>query len=765
MANLDPTKFRVSSALKTIIGKELITDDFIAVFELVKNSFDAHSKRVDVIFEDIYGDNPCLTIWDDGKGMDLTDIVDKWLFVAYSAKKEGVEDYRDKIKSNRIHAGAKGIGRFSCDKLGSKLVLYSRKKNEKSTHKLEIQWADFEKDSKKEFIKIPVDYSLVQNVPYEGFNKGTILEITGLREKWDRDKLLRLRHSLEKLINPNQENDPRGFSIYLNVEEELKNDKEKENDGKVRDIINGKVENRVFEDLGIKTSRIDTFISNNGTIIETRLEDKGSLIYQIKEKNIFKGLLKNIRITLFFLNQSAKLTFSKKMGMPAVEYGAVFLYKNGFRIYPFGEEGEDILKIDRRKGQGYARFLGTREIIGRIEINGVNEDFKETSSRDGGLIKNKNHEALEKYFYDYALKRLEKYVNEVIKWGRYGELEELRKQDPKAIKKQIADIILNLTNSKELLDVNYDSRFVDILEDRTEKNLNKILINLKRLAEQTSSDLVLKEISRVERKYKSLLKAKEEAEAEAKEARKEAKEAKRKEEIEVTQNLFLQSVLSQDRKVLLNFHHHIGIAADTIKDYVLNLTRKLRKGTLSTDKILSSLQKISYQVEQIISLSRFATKANFKLKGTEIRADLIGFIKEHLLNVYTGILKFSGSELKVQYEETPGEKCVCRFKPIEITVILENLLSNSKKAEASVVKINAQKQEKGAVKLIFSDNGKGVSEENAKKIFDMGFTTTNGSGLGLFHVKEILKKMGGSIKYNVQTRGGAEFILTLRGEI
>ena len=47
--------FKISSALKDIIGKDLITDDHIAVFELVKNAYDAHAKRVDVIFENTKG--------------------------------------------------------------------------------------------------------------------------------------------------------------------------------------------------------------------------------------------------------------------------------------------------------------------------------------------------------------------------------------------------------------------------------------------------------------------------------------------------------------------------------------------------------------------------------------------------------------------------------------------------------------------------------------------------------------------------------------
>ena len=106
-------KFRVSSALKDIIGRDLITNDAVAIFELVKNCFDAHAKKVEIEF-----DEDSITIIDNGKGMSRDDIVSKWLFVAYSAKKTGEEDielprdYRDQISQRRGFAGNKGIGRF-----------------------------------------------------------------------------------------------------------------------------------------------------------------------------------------------------------------------------------------------------------------------------------------------------------------------------------------------------------------------------------------------------------------------------------------------------------------------------------------------------------------------------------------------------------------------------------------------------------------------------------------------------------------------------
>ena len=93
-------QFRISSFLKDLIGRELITDEFVAVFELVKNSFDANAKTVKVIFEHQYDpENAKIIIWDDGYGMNLNDLNNKWLFVAHSDKRDGSEDkdYRDNI--------------------------------------------------------------------------------------------------------------------------------------------------------------------------------------------------------------------------------------------------------------------------------------------------------------------------------------------------------------------------------------------------------------------------------------------------------------------------------------------------------------------------------------------------------------------------------------------------------------------------------------------------------------------------------------------
>ena len=195
----DNLQFRVSAELKNILGRDLITSPDIAILELVKNSYDAHASKVEITFDDDY-----LSIADNGKGMSKDDLINKWLFVAYSAKSDGTEDksYRNKFK--RHYAGAKGIGRMSCDRLAKNLVLTTRSAEESKTEILHVDWSAFELNKQTEFDTI--------NIPHETFNSiptfpqssptGTILEFTNLHLSWTREDIKRLRKSLEKMINP-----------------------------------------------------------------------------------------------------------------------------------------------------------------------------------------------------------------------------------------------------------------------------------------------------------------------------------------------------------------------------------------------------------------------------------------------------------------------------------------------------------------------------------------------------------------------------------
>lgn len=748
--------FRVSSALKDIIGRDLITDDYIAVFELVKNSYDAYATQVDIYFENIYSDESRIVIKDNGKGMDFQDLLNKWLFVAYSAKKEGTEDssfdYRDRINISRVFAGAKGIGRFSCDRLGKKLYLETTKQTSNpKTEVLTTDWEKFENNIQEEFIEIGVEHETKVQNSFDLIN-GTVLVITDLRREWNRDHLLKLKDSLAKLINPAQDKNSQEFKIFIHVEEELQNDL---NQSDEKEKVNGEVKNFIFEALGLKTTKITATITDDKNYLTTELNDGGTLIYKIKERNPFQSL-SGITITIFYLNQSAKLTFARRMGVSSRAYGHIFLYKNGFRIYPFGEPYEDPLKIDVRKSRKIYSHLGTGEVMGQIQIFGINPELRETSSRGDGLIKNKDYEKLLDYFFK-VLERLEKYVVEVQQWGLSIEDEKIEED----LKQRITDLIIKLTGSEEIIDMQYSDDFLEILQDSQTDSAENVFQNLNKIAVKNGNNELIENVKKTTFKFYELKRAKEDAEREAEYERGKTAKAKKQLEEKQSENLFLKSVKSQDLDEVVSFLHHIGISSKIIDNDLKLLVKKIRKGQeISNDELVSYLEKLSFENRKILSISKFASKANFQLYTAELKVDIITYIREYIQNIL-GLVPEQKPVIHLAGDEDAS--FIRTIKPIELNIIIDNLISNSRKAKANDIYINLRVIN-DELRFVFADNGIGISKENASKVFDLGYTTTSGSGIGLYHVKKLLDEMGGNISLNEES-DLTEFIIHLKRKI
>ncbi len=762
--------FKISAALKDLIGKELITDEFVAVFELVKNSFDANASKVEVVFENNYQPEKArIVIKDNGKGMNYDDLKNKWLFVAYSAKRLGKEndDYRNKIKTQRVFAGAKGVGRFSCDRLGKFLNLITIK--DEPNPKIEnllVNWEDFENADEEEFVNIKVTHQVLKENIYKVKN-GTILEILGLRDNWDRERILKLKKSLAKLINPNQENDSNNFAIEIIAEDELPTDKEKNKKGEEKkdlEIVNGLVRNPIFETLEIKTSNILVQISPDGEFIETTLQDRGDLIYYLKEKNRFDDLA-NISVYLFQLNRAAKANFTRIMGMEPVKYGSVFMYKNGFRVYPFGEEGEDLLLIDRRKQQGFNRFLGTRDLIGRIEINGDQPQLKETTSRDGGLVKTQTYNNLVEFFYDFVLKRLENYVVNVIQWGDERINKETGEITPelwaKDVKIQILELISGFINSKNIIDIHYDKNFLEIISEKQNKSVDKIVKNISKVAAKSGNPEMIKEAKIIENAVRETKADADKANEKAQQEESLRRETEKKLEHVTSQKNFLQEEISDDTKNLESILHHIGLTTPLIKKDIENLVTALNNDA-SKDELQTIVKRISQLNEKITSFSKYFKKVNFNIYSNTLDIDVVSFTNEYIENVYKSRddLRRNRELLSVQINTPKDFEYKMQFNPIDIIIVLDNLISNSFKHGASKIELTWENGEQ-IVQLAFKDDGKGITDNIIENIFDFGFKTSRrGSGIGLFHVKEIIEKLNGKIEVNNKISKGVEFIIS-----
>lgn len=552
-------QFKISSALKDLVGKDLITSDNVAIFELVKNSYDAYANHVVITFS-----KNKITIADNGKGMSLSDLKDKWLFLGFSAKKDGTEDevndkqksYRDKIR--RFYAGAKGIGRFSCDRLGRLLTITTKTRDSLLAEQILVDWANFEVDQKIEFDNVDVEHRTlnVGNVFPNKESHGTIIEIEELHDEetpWTRKHILELKRSLQKLINPYSETND--FVIEIICERERKMDFQKLQDGVGfdRDIVNGPLKNSITEILKLKTTQIDVKISDG--FVYTTLTDRGVDIYRIREHNIHFPLIKNATVSLSFLNRAAKYNFTRLMGIDSINFGSVFLFRNGFRILPFGETGDDSWGIDFRAQQGRARYLGSRDLMGRVDVTveDVNE-LKEASSRDSGLIDTPMSRQV-KDLYKLCHKRLERYVvgvlwgesflrneyfkNDDVAWNARKELQKVDKdsEDPSFIlhssfgsKIDFVRLVKTLTSDNNVEVLAYNSDLANFVTSSLEPQDIKLqfISDLETIARRTGNQSLENSVEEAKRKIEEISRQKEEAERKAAEAESRQREAEEK---------------------------------------------------------------------------------------------------------------------------------------------------------------------------------------------------------------------------------------------
>lgn len=769
-------QFKISAALKNIIGRDLINDDFIAVFELVKNSYDAHASNVDIIFDKTGDKFTKITILDDGKGMNYDDLINKWLFVAYSAKKEGTEEdnynYRDKIKVKRAYAGAKGIGRFSCDRLGTNLYLETIKDEPKSKVEVLItDWEKFEGNLNDEFVNISVLHDTIPKSTYEK-EKGTVLEITNLRSEWDRDKLLKLKSALAKLVNPNTKSSEDSFRINLIVESEKDEDEKIRESGIkkklpkeaiYKDIVNGDVENLIFETLDLKTTKITSEASSKDkNIITTTLFEGGKVVYKIQEENLLPNL-RDIDFTIYFLNQSAKSTFSRRMGIAPVEYGHIFVYKNGLRIFPYGERGEDPLKMDNRKTQGTNRYIGTRDSIGYIDIHGENDELRETSSRGDGLIKTDTYNELYEWFYT-TLKRLEKYIVEVSDWGKDLSEEDYINLDEHERVIALQNIVTKLSKGKNLISIEYADDLFQILESKQEGSARSVLSEIKKKVAEDNFDKqeLLKGIEKAEKKISNLEKIKDEAEDEAFEKLVENENISNELEAEKKKGSWQGALIGTDKERIIGLQHQIFHSSGRINRNIKLLLKHLNPNS-TDDTTRKHLTVMALESAKINSIANFVTKANFNLKASEVEKDIVEFMTGYINEIYIADDKIIDSGLNISVK-TKGEIAFIKeIRPLELTTLIDVFISNSEKKETEAKSINFTFYKKNDNLIIeISDDGKrGIEKSNITKVFDFGYTTTNGSGIGLYQAMDIVKRMGGDIKVESTKNIGTTFKIIL----
>lgn len=735
-------KFKTSSGVKSIVGKDLITDRYIAIFELVKNSYDARATEVVVSFNrgedtqegfgkiDKHGK---IYIADNGCGMSKDDLQNKWLFLAYSEKKEGkAEELETKTDDavrqlkNRVFVGSKGIGRFSSDRLGSVIRIITKVENEDFEHEIVVDWDEFDKNLKNKFEDIPVAYNTKNDLSRKDVSSYTIIEISNLREDWNEEMLNGVKEKLRRLKNPFIEDDDLfiycGLDIYTLTEGFIGNSTHA-------------ITSNIAEVIKEKSINITAKIK--GKNVEIILTDRGRTVYKIQSKDN-DSLLRNvdeIEVSVNYLTTSAKSTFTRRMGIEPVNYGNIFIYRNGFHVSPYGEMNNDIFGLNIRKTQGYNRYLGTRELIGYISISDSKNYFKETSSRNNGFIQNGYFNALEEFYMEYIQRPLERYV-QLINFGEIKETKEELNTSNIDISDNEKEKFIKYVVHKGFEVREFDEN-LDFESNKPEKIIERIKKVVEKPREQTNQEQIKQDAKKLEKQFKAIRE-------ENKVVSKAFERTQEKLEFVERQNLNLSRKRSE-----ASYHdqitHHFTKLSKRLKDAVVLFEMiKLELPDSKLGKFNTALRKIVRTQYEFSALQELLTKTDVETR-TNTALNWVDLFTWYFNEKKEENSKSNEESLKINVicdsDGTLKNWLIPKTYAIEVIILLENIYENAKDNEATYIDFIF---EKDCLKI--QNDSRSIPDNILNDIFDLGFTTKkNGTGIGLSQVKSFLKKHGMTI--------------------
>jgi len=480
--------FKVSARAARLIGRENVSNAEGAVIELVKNSYDADANYCVLFIDNKYNEIPkelttneydefcgiydkledaytkdaknyhlnpsyinnkelldffiglnSIFIVDDGSGMDIETIDSAWMTIGTDNKSLNY------ISDNgRIKTGAKGIGRFALDRLGSSCEMKTLKEDDSCGYKWNVNWEEFESENTvidevyADIIEIKNDeyYNLVKNefldnidlsgyeddqlegLNFGEFRKGTYFKINGLRDTWNEKSIKNVFAGLDSLIPPKEEGD---FDIFLFVSNSEK--KYGSVQASACEDFDYKVEITVDDNQQVKVTmnrdeldleqldqdiftlaNFNTYPYDKETFNKKSFEQK----YDIKEivpkfKDYDLSQLKNFSFTFYYLKRdfSAKdEVFKYRKLNPGKRkdwldrYGGVKIFRDNFRVRPYGDHKSpafDWLKLAERVQKSPAGIgnedgawrIRPNQISGSIFISREHNVFEDKSSREG----------------------------------------------------------------------------------------------------------------------------------------------------------------------------------------------------------------------------------------------------------------------------------------------------------------------------------------------------------------------------------------------
>ncbi|WP_343680336.1 ATP-binding protein [Chryseobacterium arthrosphaerae] len=426
MSNINKHNIKAKSHILSLLGDELIGSDSLAIFELVKNAYDADAEEVTVEFINLNQSDQKIIIEDDGHGMTNKIIQDVWLTIGTDFKRG--KNRKESKKFKRVSFGNKGVGRLAVHKLAKRITLETQAEGEMFSNRLTIDWVEL--IASKEFIQ-DLEVS-VETVADQLFHKGkgTRIILDKLTtKKWTKKGLKDLVRKIDNIKNPFSPNPDFNIKILANdFHQEWINEVTNSNDilkdslyqfGFKIKISNDNSENFAkflwrYSFNPPPQANISKRSSRNNNTINFHV---GELYKDLDGEEEYNRFLRNkdlsnigtIKGKFYVFNQSSvllKMNFGGQINAVKEfikDNSGVKIFRDNIRVYNYGEQYDDWLGLDLDKIQRAGDHFGKKVTIGAIEL-----DLK--SSNDG-LIEKTNREG---FIDNLAFDKFQLLVKEVF---------------------------------------------------------------------------------------------------------------------------------------------------------------------------------------------------------------------------------------------------------------------------------------------------------------------------------------------------------------
>lgn len=729
-------KIRPAARLLRTIGRDLIRDVYAAIVELVKNAYDADSKDAVVSFnyEESSG-RLLITVEDHGHGMDLNTVINKWLVPATDDKLK-----RKRSAKGRILQGRKGIGRFAAAIIGDRILLETT--TEGVTTSLILDMTELENIQYLDELTLDIEEKNT------GYPDGTRIEIESdgltaddVRDTWTPRQLHKLFVELRSLIAPEE--------IY----------KAAERQGYIVDHDTFDIK-LIFKDFPVENYNCREINIRPYPVLELydykisgRVDEKGNAVLEFENQNIPSLPAEEIRLDIpidaaagqkypgeIFVDlrvydrdpDSVDNIIKRGLRDPDTgeyvgkqearrilnEHYGVGVYREQFRIRPYGEQSFDWLDLDKKRVQNPSYRIGHNQVIGFVYVRPEEKSkLQEKSARDG-LVENGAYYGLVgivlRIINELEVRRL-RYREKSMRGGRRKNLEDEM------------DSLFNFESTKKRIASGLDELGISLYE---KKSVEAVVDAALESEKQNKAEFV----------------------------------RRIRETIAVYQG---QATLGKITHVLLHEgRKHIKYMSETVprivkwtQDAVANPAQaSFSRIEDRSNKVIAHANGLSFLFKKIEPLARTRRSPN---KDFNLTREI-----DNAFAIFSSELDEVGIEYTVSVD---GESPVVNGNEMDLITVFSNLIENSvfwlSQVKGGPRRIDVLVfQEKGHSVVEFKDTGPGFQGENLDLMFEPGYSMKpDGTGLGLALAGEAMARIGGRIEAKHSDKG-AVFELIFEGK-